>query len=162
MTLAQASRQLSTYHWRELPQVSFLSWQTRVFHDKTCLLLQQKYAWHDKGFVMTKHLFVVTSILLSQQKMCFVVTNASLCRQKWYLWQFLLMISAELPCTGTILGNIYKYKEKEDTSVACNAVVSHACGDQAQSHLTWLLVASKTELLCYCLSGTGRDYTTIV
>ena len=72
------------------------------------------------------------------------------------------MISTELPCTGTILGNIYKYKKKEDTSVACNAMVSHACGDQAQSHLTWLLVASKTELLCYCLSGTGRDYTTIV
>ena len=54
------------YHWRELPQVSFLSWQkcchdkltfvmtTRVCHSKTCLLSQQKYACHDKTFVETK------------------------------------------------------------------------------------------------------------
>ena len=35
------------YHWRGLPQVSFLSWQTRY-------LSQQKYACRYKTFVVTK------------------------------------------------------------------------------------------------------------
>ena len=76
------------YHWRELPQGSFLSrqksfvdkylsQQTRACHNKTHLLSRQKY----------KHNFVATSILLSRQKMCFVMTNTCLSRQKWYLWQ---------------------------------------------------------------------------
>ena len=74
-------------------------------HEKRCVLLRQRYACCDKSFVMTKlcllrHIFVmtkifchekhnfiatktfvVTSILLSRQKMCFVATNMCL------LWQ---------------------------------------------------------------------------
>ena len=61
------------YHWRELPQVLFLSWQkcccdkltfvmtTRVCHNKTCLLSQQKYACHNKTFVETKLCFAMTN-----------------------------------------------------------------------------------------------------
>ena len=60
-------------HWREVPQVSFLSRQTRV-------LSQQKYACRGKTFV-------ATNIILSQQKFChnkltFVATNTCLSRQK--------------------------------------------------------------------------------
>ena len=72
------------YHWRELPQVSFLLWQNTSFvMTKVCLpwenfclsqnvchkyLSRQTRVSHDKGFVMT-------SILLSWQKTCFVATN---------------------------------------------------------------------------------------
>ena len=76
-----------------------LLWQTHVCHDKTCLLLQQKYASCNKTFVTTKYFccdkylswqtcvccdksFVVTGIFLSWQKMCFVMTNICLLRQK--------------------------------------------------------------------------------
>ena len=52
------------YHWLELPQVSFLSRQTR-------LLSRQKYACRDKTFVATKdvfchdkHVFVATKMIL--------------------------------------------------------------------------------------------------
>ena len=61
--------------------------------DKTCLSSQQdkkqKYACRDKSFVvLSQHVcrdksFVSTSILLSQQKTCFVTTNTSLSRQKY-------------------------------------------------------------------------------
>ena len=46
--------------------------QTCVCHDKTHLLLGQKYACHDKYLLRQTKYFVM---LLSQQKMCFVVTN---------------------------------------------------------------------------------------
>ena len=49
------------YQWLDLPQVSFLSRQTR-------LLSQQKYVCRDKTFV-------ATSILLWGQKTCFVATS---------------------------------------------------------------------------------------
>ena len=56
------------YHWREMPQVSFLSQQKFCREDKTRLLPQQKYACRDKTFVATKdffcrnkHVFVATS-----------------------------------------------------------------------------------------------------
>ena len=67
------------YHWRELPQVSFLSWQKfchdkRVCHDKTGLLSQQKYACRDKSFVMTE-------LCLSQQNNCLWLTYCLW--QKW-------------------------------------------------------------------------------
>ena len=139
------------YHWRDLPQVSFLSWQkfclccdksmlvvTKVlswqnyvyrnkicqqnlchdkyllqqtilshqayfFHDKhkTCLLSGQKYACHDKTFVVTntclswqifvRTKLVTTNIILSWQKF-FLATNVfvmteCLSPQKWYLGQ---------------------------------------------------------------------------
>ena len=86
-------------HWRELPQVSFLSrqsfaaantsfvatkvclWRQNVFRDKivcrdehkTRLLSRQNYA---------SIIFVATNILLSQQRTCFVVTNTCFCRNK--------------------------------------------------------------------------------
>ena len=86
-------------HWRELPQVSFLSQQTCACRDNTRLLSRQTYACRDKSFVATnvcvsrqsfcqtrvcrdkylsrqklcrgKHNFVAASILLSRQKTCF-------------------------------------------------------------------------------------------
>ena len=56
-------------HWRELPQVSFLSRQTfcrdkltRVCRDRRCLLSRQKYVCRDR------HIFVATKLLyLSRQ-----------------------------------------------------------------------------------------------
>ena len=88
-------KQVRLYHWQELPQVSFLSWQIHVCHDKTHLLSWQKYTCSNKTFVTTKfccdrHVFVTTKVLswqaylvkvsLSQQNICcdkimFVVTN---------------------------------------------------------------------------------------
>ena len=51
-------------HWRELPQVSFLSRQTR-------LLSRQKYACHDKAFVTTKLCWSsVAKLLLRQNYVC--------------------------------------------------------------------------------------------
>ena len=74
------------YHWRELPQVSFLSRQKYPCRDKT-------YFCRDKSFVTTKifcrdkhnfkeekGIFVAANILLSWQKTCFVVRNRCLSR----------------------------------------------------------------------------------
>ena len=76
----------TVYHWRELQQISFLSRQTHVYHDKTCLLSWQKYACHDKTFVITKlfcccnkHNFVAT-IFCCCDKHTFFTTN--MCRDK--------------------------------------------------------------------------------
>ena len=63
-----AKARLSQYQWRELPQVSFLSRQTRVCRDKSKLLLT-------KIFCCDKYHFVATSKLLSRQKMGFVATK---------------------------------------------------------------------------------------
>ena len=69
-------RQLPPYHWRELPQVSFLSPQTRVCRDKTRLLSRQKYTCRDKTFVPTKlclskqNIFVATKLLSRQTRVC--------------------------------------------------------------------------------------------
>ena len=63
-------RQLSLYyHWRELPQVSFLSRQIRrLCRDKSMLVLsRQNYVCGDK--------------YLSRQNTCFVATNTHLSRQ---------------------------------------------------------------------------------
>ena len=78
----------------------FLSRQTRVCGDKTvvatnmCLsgqiFVATKLVSQQKYFVVTN---VTASILLSQQKMCFVVTNMCLSWQKWYLWQLLPILS---------------------------------------------------------------------
>ena len=79
----------------------FLLRQTCVCHDATCLLSRQKYACGDKiMFFATKLLsqqifvatntclfvcrdtgFVLTSILLSRQKMCFAATKVCMSRQ---------------------------------------------------------------------------------
>ena len=52
-----------------------LSWQTCVCHNKTCLLLQQKHACHDKtlswqNYVCHDKSLVATNTCLSQQKFC--------------------------------------------------------------------------------------------
>ena len=69
------------YNWRELPQVLFLSRQTRtrVCRDKTRLLSRQKYACHDKTFVATKlclsrQIFVTTKVFC-RDKHTFVATK---------------------------------------------------------------------------------------
>ena len=95
-----------------------LSQQTRDCRDKTGLLSQQNRSFvaiksmlvatkllsrqirvcRDKylsqQFCRDKHHFVATSILLSQQKTSFVMTNTCLTRQKMYTWQLLPMIAA--------------------------------------------------------------------
>ena len=55
----------SLYHWRDLPQVSFLSRQK-------VMLLQQKYACRDKTFVakticLSRQIFFHDNIILSRQ-----------------------------------------------------------------------------------------------
>ena len=83
--------------------------QTRVCHDKTGLLPQQKYA----RVCCDKNIFVAASTLLLRQKMCFIMTNIHLwCQtricgdkhvfvatklllwQKLYLWQLRPMIDS--------------------------------------------------------------------
>ena len=76
----------SQHHWREMPQVSFLSRQTRVCHDKRRVLSRQKYVCRYTTFVVTKS-------CLSGQNLCrdrytFVATKKKrrvlcrlLCRQ---------------------------------------------------------------------------------
>ena len=73
------------YHWRELPQVSFLSRQNAYFcHDKTHLLSRQKYACRDKN---NKHVFFVTNICRSKRfcpgKKYFLAAKI-FCRDKHY------------------------------------------------------------------------------
>jgi len=67
------------YHWRELPQVSFLSWQNMSFvTTKVCLLWQSfvanKIRFLRQNFCNDKHnfvkSFVMTSILLLWQTWC--------------------------------------------------------------------------------------------
>ena len=77
-----------TYHWRERPQVSFSSRQTRVCHDRTRLLSRQKYACRDKI------MFVATKYLSRQTRVCRNKTFLS--RQNWYLWQLPPVIVTEL------------------------------------------------------------------
>ena len=86
------SRQLvakgDKYHSRELPQVLFLSRQTRFCREKKkCLLSRQRYACHDQTFVATKLcllyvnkiIFVATNIF--RNKHMFVTKN--ICRNKY-------------------------------------------------------------------------------
>ena len=69
------------YHWRELPQVSFLLWQimfvttnlTRVCHNKSFVTTSILLWWQKMCFVMT-NMFVMTKVSLSQHK-TFVATT---------------------------------------------------------------------------------------
>ena len=63
------------YHWRVLPQVSFLSRQTRVCRDKQVFVTTKHVFCHNYFFDATK--------VLSRQQMCYVVTNTCLLRQKY-------------------------------------------------------------------------------
>ena len=85
--------QQDLYHRRELPQVSFLSWQkfccnkTRVCHNKTCLLLRQKYACLGQNFCCNKILFVMTKKIVTTKFSSwqrFVATNICLLRQTYF------------------------------------------------------------------------------
>ena len=89
-------------------ETKLLWWQTRVCHNKTCLLLQQKYACCDKTFVVTnlylswqnifvatntclswqnfhhdKHIFVVIKDVFCHNKQVFVITKVSLSWQQF-------------------------------------------------------------------------------
>ena len=100
----QTSRrwQADIYCWLELPQVSFLSWQmfwqmwqTRVCHDKTCLISRQKYACGNKTSV-------VADTFLSQQSLSrqiFLVTNIIL------LWEMFVMTSLLLSWQACVYHN---------------------------------------------------------
>ena len=89
------------YHFCEKKIVATntcLSRQRPVSRDKHVFVAtkvcssRQKFS-RDKQFCRDKSI-VATSILLSQQKTCFVVTKC-LSRQKWYLWQFPPVIQGE-------------------------------------------------------------------
>ena len=74
------------YHWRELPQVSFLLWQNFCWDKHIC---RDKYLSWPKKFCRDKIMFVTASILLSWQKTCFVMTSTcflwqNFCRNKYY------------------------------------------------------------------------------
>ena len=99
---------VNIYHWRELPQVSFLSRQ-KFCHQKTHLLSWQKYACRNKHVFTESNICRDKSfitIILSWQRCChnkhifimakqvFVVTNTCLLQQKCYLWQRPPMIKA--------------------------------------------------------------------
>ena len=99
---------LYNYHWRELPQVSFLSWQTHVCHDKHVFITTKHIFCHNKSVLVTKT-FVATKLCLSWQifvmttnfdkrcilsgQTCMLVTTKLLSRQnyvcpnKYLLWQ---------------------------------------------------------------------------
>ena len=62
------------YHWRELPQVWFLSRQTRVCRNKHTFVATKDVFCHDKSFV-------ATSILFSRQKTC-LSWQTCICRDK--------------------------------------------------------------------------------
>ena len=81
------------YHWRELPQVSFLSWQknccnkhmfvmTNMCFDKH--MFWQTHVWHDKRvFVATTHIFCHYKSMLVATKYNFVTTTV-LSRQAYF------------------------------------------------------------------------------
>ena len=79
------------YHWRELPQVSFLSRQKYACRNKTFvatkLCLSRQNIFVATNICCEKHVFVATNILLSPQKTCLSTNTCFLSRQKWYLWQ---------------------------------------------------------------------------
>ena len=78
-----------------------LSRQTRACCDKKRLLSQQKYALSRQNlFSRDKHNLVATSILLSRQKTCFVVTNTCLslqthvCHNKSFVTTKMILVAA--------------------------------------------------------------------
>ena len=106
------------YRWRELPQVWFLSRQTRqntsFVATKVCL---SRFFY----FKLYKHMlylspnnsFVATNIILSRQKFCrnkhiFVATKDLFCRDKAFVATKIVL--AAVPAndrTGSLCGNMY-------------------------------------------------------
>ena len=92
--LCSVSGEAGYYHWRELPQVSFLSRQMfcrdkQLFVSQMCcrdkhvfvatkhvicrnksMLVATKRLWHQTRVCRDKHNFVATNIILSRQKLC--------------------------------------------------------------------------------------------
>ena len=102
------------YHWRELPQVSFLSTQNTSFVATKVCLPRQKYVCRnkhtfvateiclrhvfvatnisrDKSMLVATEIFVATEIYVCRDKHTFVATKV-LSRQKLHLWQLPLKI----------------------------------------------------------------------
>ena len=71
-----------TYHWRELPQVSCLSRQTRVCRDKH-VFVATKVCLSRQTFCRDKHIFVAASLLLSRQTCVCRDKTRLLTRQKF-------------------------------------------------------------------------------
>ena len=90
-------KKVADYHWQELPQVSFLSWQ-KFCHDKHMFVMTKHIFCRDKSMlVVTKLLlrfnilslqnFVMTNIILLWQMFChdkqtFVMTKDVFCHDK--------------------------------------------------------------------------------
>ena len=94
LTVTLIVTEIHFYHWRELPQVSFLLWQTRVCRDKTRLLLWQKYACRDK-------------LLSWQAYFCrnIVATNSSHgCRDKTCVMTKMILVAA--PADDTLFRRV--------------------------------------------------------
>ena len=100
------------YHWRELPQVSFLSQQTHICCDKTSHLSWQKYACCNKTFVATKlcllwhNIFVMTKTCLSWQAY-FCCDKTFCCHDKHVRQNFChdksMFVVTNICCDRTIL-----------------------------------------------------------
>ena len=113
---------LLAYHWRELPQVSFLSWQNfchnkHVFfwRDKHMFVVTKHVFCHNKSMLVVtkifchdKHNFVATNIILSWQKFChdkhtlamtkdmFVVTSTFIATKLYLWWQKMGFVATNL------------------------------------------------------------------
>ena len=79
-----------SYHWRELPQVSFLSPQTRVYRDNTVfcrdkIFLSRQNFRRDKYLRVCrdKHTFVAPQAYVCRDEHTFVAT--SICRDKRFV-----------------------------------------------------------------------------
>ena len=82
------------YHWRELPQVSFLSTQNTSFVATEICLRHVFVATNisrDKSMLVATEIFVATEIYVYRDKHTFVATTV-LSRQKLHLWQLPLKI----------------------------------------------------------------------
>ena len=74
------------YHWRELPQVSFLLWQRRICRDKMCFVTTKLSLWllfWQAYFCCNKHVFPEKTSFFVCDKSMLVMTNTCLLRQKF-------------------------------------------------------------------------------
>ena len=91
------------YHWREVPQVPFLSgemcfWQQKYFVMTNIILSQQTFCHDKRTFVVTKRHFLSCQICVCHDKI------DTLLWQKWYLRQLPPMTPIHYPVWQFIWG----------------------------------------------------------
>ena len=166
-----------SYYWRELPQVSFLSRQTRVCRDKTPLSSWQKYACRDtyfsrdNFFVATslgrdkhnfvepkllsrhtyfcrdKHVFVATKYLFCHDKSMLVAKNTCLSRQIYFVVTNIILSRQNFVAASILLS-----RQKAcfvPRKIILVAAPANDTGASPNNHVHW----SKT--ITYC--GANRN-----